>query len=116
MITGNGCNITDIASILASVDSKFREPSVKTLRSPLSAEFWRHFVLSSETQSDRTQNQSILQSHFVPQRRIIDRHVLSPMYRQQLITILLFICLFSVCSLYIQQIYSLNIYYLKITK
>ena len=27
-----------------------REPSVKTLRSPLSAEFWRHCVLSGRTQ------------------------------------------------------------------
>ena len=27
-----------------------REPSIKTLRSPLSAEFWRHCVLSGRTQ------------------------------------------------------------------
>ena len=27
-----------------------RVPSVKTLRSPLSAEFWRHWVLSGRTQ------------------------------------------------------------------
>ena len=27
-----------------------REPSVKTLRGPLSAEFWRHFVLNGRTQ------------------------------------------------------------------
>ena len=27
-----------------------REPSVKTLRSPISAEFWRHCVLSGRTQ------------------------------------------------------------------
>ena len=30
------------------------EPSVKTLRSPLSIEFWRHYVLSGETQRCRT--------------------------------------------------------------
>ena len=64
-----------------------REPSFKTLRSPLSAEFWRHCVLSGRTQrrastpesrnrninlskyftslsGDRTHNQS----HFVPLR------------------------------------------------
>ena len=27
-----------------------REPSVKSLRSTLSAEFWRHYLLSGETQ------------------------------------------------------------------
>ena len=62
-----------------------REPSVKTLRSSLSTEFWRHFVLSGGTQrralsrhqseemeifssGDRTHNQSTLQSHLVPLR------------------------------------------------
>ena len=30
-----------------------REPSVKTLRSPLSAEFWRHCVLSGRTQRNK---------------------------------------------------------------
>ena len=69
-----------------------REPSVKTLHSPFSAEFWRHCVLSGRTQrrasstperrngdinlnkyfisssGDRTHNQSVLQSHFVPLR------------------------------------------------
>ena len=72
---------------------KQREPSVKTLRFPLSAKFWRHCVFSGGTQrrafastperrnenininkyffsssGDRTHNQSILQSHFVPRR------------------------------------------------
>ena len=69
---------------------KQREPSVKTLRSPLSAEFWRHCVLSGRIQrrstperrngninlskyfisssGDRTHNQSVLQSHLVPLR------------------------------------------------
>ena len=63
-----------------------REHSVKTLRPPLSAEFLRHCVLSGRTQRralprperrngninlfsrDRTHNQSVLQSHFVPLR------------------------------------------------
>ena len=70
-----------------------REPSVQTLRSPLSAWFWRHCVLRGRNQrralprhqseengninlskylisssGDRTHNQSILQSHFVPLR------------------------------------------------
>ena len=70
-----------------------RAHSVKTLRSPLSTEFWRHCVLSGRTQrralprhqseengniilskyfisssGDLTHNQSILQSHFVPLR------------------------------------------------
>ena len=67
-----------------------KDPSVKTLRSPLFAEFWRQCVLSGRTQpptlclntsaktwkykyfisssGDRTQNQSILQFQFVPQR------------------------------------------------
>ena len=72
-----------------------RELSVNTLRSPLSAEFWRHChcVLSggpnrrasastperrnenlnvnkyfTSSSGDRTHNQSILQSHFVPMR------------------------------------------------
>ena len=71
-----------------------REPSVKTLRFPLSAKFWRHCVLSGRkprltstperkrsdgninsskylisSSGDRTHNQSVLQSHFVPLRR-----------------------------------------------
>ena len=71
--------------------SRQREPSVKTLRSPLSAEFWRHCVLSGRIQrracpghqsedngninlskyfisssGDRIRNQSV--SHFVPLR------------------------------------------------
>ena len=39
-----------------------REPSVKTLRSPLSAEFWRHCVLSGGTQGralPRHQNENV---------------------------------------------------------
>ena len=71
---------------------RHREPSVKTLRTPLSAEFWRHCVLSVRTppcfastperrngninlnkyfissSGDRTLNQTVLQSHFVPLR------------------------------------------------
>ena len=53
------------------------EPSVKTHRSPLSAEFWKHYVLTGGTQRrtllrhqseeneniNRTHNQLILQSH-----------------------------------------------------
>ena len=70
-----------------------REPSVKTLCFPLFAEFWRHCVLSGRTQrralpatperrnrninlskyfisssGDRTNDHSVLQSHFVPLR------------------------------------------------
>ena len=56
-----------------------RKPSIKTLRSPVAAEFWRHCVLSGVTQrrpfrhqseasssGNRTHSQSRLQSHFVP--------------------------------------------------
>ena len=32
------------------VGKEYLQPSVKTLRSPLSAEFWRHCVLSGRTQ------------------------------------------------------------------
>ena len=35
-----------------------REPSVKILRSPLSAEFWRHCVLSGSTQRRAPRHQS----------------------------------------------------------
>ena len=70
-----------------------REPSDETLRSPLSADFWRHSVLRGRTQrralprhqseeieninlskyfisscGDRIHNQSSLQSHLVPLR------------------------------------------------
>ena len=79
---------------------KQKEPSVKTLRSPLPADFWRHCVLILEglrvewqnstpsfastperrngninlskyfisSSGDRIQNQSVLQSHFMPLR------------------------------------------------
>ena len=59
--------------------SRQREPSVETLSSPLSAEFWRHCVMRERrngninltkyfisSSGDRTHNQSVLQSHFVP--------------------------------------------------
>ena len=66
-----------------------RESSVETLRCPRSAEFWRHCVLNGRIRAskperrngnihlnkyfissslDRTPNQSVLQSHFVPLR------------------------------------------------
>ena len=37
-------------SVSRTLQGKQRESSVKTLRSPLSAEFWRHYVLSGRTQ------------------------------------------------------------------
>ena len=78
-------------SVCRTQQGRQREPSVKTLRSSLFAEFWRHCVLSGGTQrracastperineninkyfistsGDRTHNQSRLQSHFVPLR------------------------------------------------
>ena len=52
-----------------TLQGRHREPSVKIIRSPLSAEFWRHCVLSGITQLEwGTHNQSVLQSHFVPLR------------------------------------------------
>ena len=36
-------------------EGRQREPNVKTLLSPLSAEFWRHCVLSGRTQRRRRQ-------------------------------------------------------------
>ena len=40
-----------------------REPSIKTLRSPFSAEFWRHCVLSGGTQR-RNENINIINNSF----------------------------------------------------
>ena len=80
-------HMLQLHAVSRSQQGRQRESSVKTLRSPLSAEFWRHCVLSGGTQrsalprnqseninvnkyftsasGDRTHNQSILQSHFV---------------------------------------------------
>ena len=82
-----------LKSVSFCFQGRQREPSVKTLRSPLSAEFWRHCVLSCRNQrrafastperkngninlskyfisssADRTHNQSVLQSHFMSLR------------------------------------------------
>ena len=82
-------NLNQLHAVSRTHQGRLREPSVKTLRSSLSAEFWRHRVLSSRTQhrplcrhqseengkklskyfisssGDRTPNQSVLQLHFV---------------------------------------------------
>ena len=39
-----------IHAVSRTQQGRQREPSVKTLRPPLSAEFWRHCVLSGRTQ------------------------------------------------------------------
>ena len=76
--------ISQLHAVPRTQQVRQRKPNVKTLRSPLSAEFWRHCVLSGRTQperrneninvnkyftsssGDRIHNQSILQLHFVP--------------------------------------------------
>ena len=42
--------IYQLHGVSYSLQGRQREPSVKTLRSPLSAEFWKHCVLSGRTQ------------------------------------------------------------------
>ena len=42
--------IFQIHAVSRTLQGRQREPSVKTLRSPFSAEFWRHCVLSGGTQ------------------------------------------------------------------
>ena len=42
--------IIQLHALSRTQQGRQREPSVKTLRSPLSAEFWRHCVLSGRTQ------------------------------------------------------------------
>ena len=84
-------DLHQLHAVFRTQSGRQREPSIKTHRSPLSAEFWRiacwvaelnaalyldtteraneninvskYFISSS---GDRTHNQSILQSHFVP--------------------------------------------------
>ena len=80
-------NQNHLHPVFCTQQGRQREPSVKTLRSPLSAEFWSHCVLSGRTQrravstperrngninlskyfisssGDRTHNQLVLQSH-----------------------------------------------------
>ena len=43
-------NQNQLHAVSRTQQSRQREPSVKTLRSPLSAEFWRHCVLTGGTQ------------------------------------------------------------------
>ena len=43
-------SIYELHAVSRTQQRRQREPSVKTLRSPLSAEFWRHCVLSGRTQ------------------------------------------------------------------
>ena len=43
-------HLNQLYAVSRSQQSRQRESSVKTLRSSLSAEFWRHCVLSGETQ------------------------------------------------------------------
>ena len=81
--------INQLHAVSRTQQGRQRESSVKILRSPLSAEFWRRCVLSGRIQrsamprhqseemdinlnkyfisssGDRTHNQSVLQSHFV---------------------------------------------------
>ena len=42
--------LNQLHAVSRTQQSRQREPTVRTLRSPLSAEFWRHCVLSSRTQ------------------------------------------------------------------
>ena len=42
--------LNQLHAVSRTLQGRQREPSVKTLRSPLSAEFWRHCVLSGRTQ------------------------------------------------------------------
>ena len=42
--------LNNLDAVLRTQQGRKREPSVKTLRSPLSVEFWRHCVLSGGTQ------------------------------------------------------------------
>ena len=42
--------INQLHAASRTLQGRQREPIVKTLRSPLSAEFWRHSVLSGRTQ------------------------------------------------------------------
>ena len=42
--------LNQLHAVSRTVIGRQREPSVETLRSPLSAEFWRHCVLSGRTQ------------------------------------------------------------------
>ena len=85
--------MNQLHAVSRSQQGRQKEPSVKTLHSSLSAEFWRNCALSGRTQrralprhqseengninlskyfisssGDRTHNQSVLQSHFVPLR------------------------------------------------
>ena len=41
--------VIQLHAVSRTQQGRQREPSVKTLRSPLSAEFWRHYVLSGRT-------------------------------------------------------------------
>ena len=80
--------LNQLHAVSRTQQGRQRELIVKTLRSPLSAEFRRHYVLSGRTQrralhrhhseemeikisssGNRTHNQSVLQSHFVPLRQ-----------------------------------------------
>ena len=44
------CKKNQLHAVSRTQQGKQREPSVKTLRSPLSAEFWRQCVLSGRNQ------------------------------------------------------------------
>ena len=46
----NKLSLTQLHTVSRTLQGRQREPSVKTLRSPLSAEFWRHCVLSGGSQ------------------------------------------------------------------
>ena len=70
-----------------------KEPNLKTLVFLLSVEFWRHSVLIGGTQrlvlperrngsGDRTHNQSIVQSHFVPLRRRSKEYTCRPKFKK----------------------------------
>ena len=82
----NNMRLLFVVTLVVRLYVKKPTPSVKTLRSPLSAEFWRHCVLSGGSQrralprndninvnkdfissnGDRTHNQSRLQAHLAP--------------------------------------------------
>ena len=62
-----------IHAVSRTQQGRQREPSVKTLRSPLSAEFWRHCVLSGRTQrhaspqhqSEENRNINLSNTYFI---------------------------------------------------
>ena len=50
ILKSNEIKSNQLYAVSRTQQDRQREPSVKTLRSPLSAEFWRHCVLNGRTQ------------------------------------------------------------------